>query len=128
MQETDLKVGAILVNSMRQFTKIISIRKGIYGLSGWSSRANAEKATVAHKFVNVYGLKNGGVRVVKGSSKGSANAPAETSGDEATNKPTKAEINKLSADEAKALLKKETGEDVETGKAAKERLVTHFEL
>jgi len=128
MRETDLKVGAIIENSVRQFTKIISIRKGIYGLSGWTNRANAEKATVAHKFVNIYGLRNGGIQVVKGSSKGSANAPAETKGDKATNKPTKAEITKLSADDAKALLKKETGTEVDTGKEAKERLVTHFEL
>ena len=63
----DFKVGAILENSVRQFAKIIAVREGnIYGLSGWTTRESAEKATVAHKFVNSYGLEYAGARVVKG--------------------------------------------------------------
>lgn len=129
MSNTDYKVGAILKNSINQFTKIISVRRGIYGISGWTNQKNAEKATVVAKHVNVYGLQYANARVVsgKGKSKSESNAP-ETGDASNSDAPTKASINALSADDAKALLKKETGDEVGTGKEAKERLVTHFGL
>lgn len=121
----EFKIGSVVENSMRQFTKIISYRRGIYGLSGWTSRANAEKATNAVTFVNKYGLEYAGAKTVSkgGSTKDKSNAP-EVSDDA----PTKAEITKLSADEAKALHKKVVGSEVETGKAAKDGLVAFYKL
>jgi len=83
MSESIYAVGQILVNDLRQFTKIISLKNGVYGLSGWTSKENAEKATVAHKFVNVYGLKYANLRVVSAGPKVKATAPAETSGSKA---------------------------------------------
>ena len=74
------KVGTILENSLRQFTKVISVRRGVYGISGWSARKSAEKATVATKFVNRYGLKFAGAKVVtKGGSAKKSTAKASTS-------------------------------------------------
>lgn len=46
----------ILENAVGQFTKIISVRNGVYGLSGWTTRANADKATAPAIHRNKYGL------------------------------------------------------------------------
>ena len=79
MSESIYAVGQILVNDLRQFAKVISCKNGVYGLSGWSSKENAEKATVAHKFVNVYGLQYANLRVVSTETKAKASAPAKAS-------------------------------------------------
>lgn len=73
--KTDFKIGALLENSIGQFTKIINVRNGVYGLGGWATRANAEKQTVAHIHLNGYGLRINGIKVVSG--KGGKAAPAE---------------------------------------------------
>jgi hypothetical protein len=125
----EFKVGQIIENSLRQFTKIISVRNGIYGISGWASRESAEKATVAHKFVNKYGLAYANAVIVKGS-KASVSKPTETdeSSEPATDKLSKSAINKLNAADAKALAEKE-GLSIEgNAKDVKERLCAHFGL
>ena len=61
----NVKVGTILENSIRQFAKVISSKNGMYGLSHWGTREQAMKSTVAFKFLNVYGLQSGNVRIVK---------------------------------------------------------------
>lgn len=129
MSQKEFKVGQIIKNSLNQYTKIISHNRGVYGLSGWTNQKSAEKATVAVKYVNKYGLQYANAMVVSGKGKGKSesNAP-DTDNASNSDAPTKASIAKLSADEAKDLLKKETGDEVETGKEAKERLVTHFGL
>jgi hypothetical protein len=71
------KVGSILENSIRQFTKIITAKNGIYGLSGWMSREHAEKATVVRQRMNKYGLQYACVRIVTGSVERAA--PSRTS-------------------------------------------------
>lgn len=63
MSKKEFAVGDILINSLKQFTKIISIKNGIYGLAGWTTKDSAEKSTVATKFVNSYGLEYAGVEV-----------------------------------------------------------------
>lgn len=77
MSEIKVKVGNLLENSMRQFAKVISVKNGVYGISGWTTRVSAEKATVVAKRINKYGLINGNVRVTKGGDASSANAPAD---------------------------------------------------
>lgn len=72
----EYKVGDILENSIRQFAKVISIKNGIYGLSGWTSKENAEKATVAYKYVNGYGLSYAGVKLISSGSSKKTEAPS----------------------------------------------------
>jgi len=91
------KVGQILENSVRQFTKIISIKNGVYGLSGWSTKDAATKATVAFQHVNGYGLKYAGARVV-----GGKETPAPTTEDDSP-KYTKASLKALGKDGLTAL-------------------------
>lgn len=70
--DNKFKVGMILENPIRQFSKIISHKNGVYGLSEWSNRINAEKATVAYIHLNIYGLQYANVRIIevkKGKSK-----------------------------------------------------------
>lgn len=127
MSNRNVKIGTLLVNSAGQYTKVITHKRGLYGLSGWGTEKNAKEATVARVFLNRFGLSFGGARPVKGTPASVANAPATNEGGTA-NTPTKASIKKLSADEAKDFLKQETGEEVETGKEAKEKLEIHFGL
>jgi hypothetical protein len=70
------KVGSILENSIRQFTKVIFLKNGVYGLSGWTSREHAEKATVVRQRVNKYGLQYACVKAVTSSADKSA--PSQT--------------------------------------------------
>lgn len=93
------KLGAILENSIRQFTKVVSVRNGVYGITGWMTRQAAEKSSVAHNFVNAHGLRFAGARVV-----GEAETPtASPKGDEApkASKPKKA-ASKTTKPKAKA--------------------------
>lgn len=127
MSSPEFKVGQILENSLRQFTKIVSLRNGIYGITGWMSRDSAIKSSVAHKFVNVYGLQYAGARIVKGSK------PAETTastgnGADTGEKLSKSSINKLNGDDARALAEKEGLSSEGTVKEVKERLIAHFGL
>lgn len=79
MTNKEYKVGSVLKSSVGEFTKIISIKNGVYGLSGWTTLGNASKATVANLFVNGYGLEYAGVTVEKaGTDK--ATAPAKSAG------------------------------------------------
>lgn len=127
MTHAEFKVGQILENSLRQFTKVVSVRNGIYGITGWMSRESAEKSTVAHKFVNKYGLSYAGVKAVKGGKSKGATAPEEN-GTDSVDTPTKSSINKLVAADAKALAEKEGLSSDGTAKEVKERLITHFGL
>lgn len=58
------KVGTILKASSGEYTKIISYRNGVYGISGWASLVSAKKATVVQKSINAYGFQNANARVV----------------------------------------------------------------
>lgn len=130
MSTPTYKVGQLLENSIRQFAKIVSVKNGIYGLTGWTDRRSAEKSTVARVFVNVYGLRNASVKSYgkTESVKDTATVSKPETAKVVEEKPTKAYINKLSANDAKALCKKVTGVDAENGKVAKERLCNYYML
>jgi len=100
---TDYSVGAIVQNSLKQFAKVISIKNGLYGISGWTTLPNAEKATIIAKYVNIYGLKYAGAVVVKADSSKATHAKAEKTSSE---KFTKTQLNKMNAQEVKDLATK----------------------
>ena len=124
------KVGQILKSDSGQYTKIISVRNGVYGISGWVNEKSAKKSTIAMKHVNRHGLAN--ARLIATS--GKANAPAkkdankvvekttDTSGDsnerklEVTAKNTVAQIEK----DAKRL-------NLKTIKGTKEEMISDLE-
>lgn len=93
-------LGTILVNKLGEYTKVISLRNGIYGITGWvKKQKQAEKATVATKFVNKFGLKYAGASIIK-KGKVSKEAPKETepkSGDDDVLDLTKAKGDDLKA-------------------------------
>jgi hypothetical protein len=124
----NFKVGDLLINTVGQFTRIISVQANRFGLSGWTTRVNAEKANVATKFVNIYGLEAAQVRVVgKGTSKKTEDSASEEKGSD-DNKPTKASLNKLNA-KAVSELTESLGIEVASTRAENlEKLYTHFEL
>ncbi len=126
MTHSIFEVGTILANSVGQFTKVISFSNGRYGLSGWvASRTNAEKATVAFKFVNTYGLDSMNVQSVKSSSKSAAPAAPKASSDA---KPTKSKLSKLSAEKVKSMTAK-LGLSTDGSKADMlKKLFAHYEL
>lgn len=76
-------VGTILENKVKQFTKVISVRNGVYGLSGWTTLKNAEKATVARLFINSNGTRHAGCKVVKAGTKTKASDTGAPSGNDA---------------------------------------------
>lgn len=90
MTDGEFKVGQVLANPLGQYTKIISVKNGIYGHCGWTSRKAAEKATVAHKFVNKFGLRNANARAVSKSSASSSPATGKTGAKSAAPKKTAA--------------------------------------
>jgi hypothetical protein len=124
----NFKVGDLLINTVGQFTRIISVQANRFGLSGWTTRVNAEKANVATKFVNIYGLEAAQVRVVgKGTSKKTEDSASEEKGSD-DNKPTKTSLNKLNA-KAVSELTESLGIEVASTRAENlEKLYTHFEL
>ena len=126
MSKPEFKVGQIIENSLRQFTKIVSVRNGIYGLTGWQSRESAEKSNVAHNFVNVYGLRYAGARIVKGGT--ASNAPETEGSTDATEKPSKSSINKLNAADARAFAEKEGLSTEGNAKDVKDRIIAHLGL
>lgn len=106
MSKLKITVGAILENRLRQFCKVISVRNGVYGLSGWTTRAHAEKATITQVHLNVYGLRNASVKVVSGSSESEPtqeSAPETEETEVAEEGLSEKELNKLSADDLKEL-------------------------
>lgn len=125
MSDRSLKVGDVVVNEVRQYAKILSFSNGVYGLSGWTTLGNAEKATVVQKFLNTYGVSQANLRLVKGAVEDDAPASFDDSTGE---KPTKSALKKLSADAVKELAVK-LGLDAEGNKTnVLEKLYTHYEL
>ena len=98
MSEIIYKVGDIIVNEVRQFAKIISLKNGVYGLSNWGTQGNAEKASVAFVRINTYGLSTANLKVVKSNSTVSAKKP--------TSKPASAKAKAEAKAKAKAKAKK----------------------
>ncbi len=129
MSETIYKVGQILENSMRQFTKVISVKNGIYGISGWMALEHAKKSVVATNFVNIYGLTYANARVV-GGGKSAKPAPAAAGSDTTAtkDKPTKSQLSKLNAESRRALAEKLGLSTEGTSAEVLERLCSHYEL
>lgn len=129
MSKVVYKVGDLLLNSVGQYTRIISIHANRFGLSGWTTKVNAEKANVATKFVNIYGLEAAQVKVVgKGTSKKSDDSASEDETGSDDKKPTKASLNKLNAQAVKDLAGSLGIDNEGTRAVVLERLYTHFEL
>lgn len=81
-----IKIGTILEDtSSGQFTKVINLRNGVYGLGGWVTRKSAEKQTVNTIHMNGRAIRlNAAIKVhgAKASEKvapagSDASAPAE---------------------------------------------------
>lgn len=54
-----IKIGSVIEDtSSGQFSKVINVRNGIYGLGGWTSRKSAEKQSVATIHMNGRALRN----------------------------------------------------------------------
>ena len=97
-------VGTILTNKLGEFTKVISLRNGIYGITGWvKKQKKAEEATVATKFVNKFGLKYAGVSIIK-KGKVSKEAPKETEPE--TGDDDELDLTKAKGDDLKAYAEK----------------------
>lgn len=104
MSQSAYKVGTILSNKLGEFTKIISLKNGVYGITGWVRRqGDANKATVATKFINRFGLKYAGVKIVKAGSK-VEDAPSETD-ETAENGDGVIDLTKAKGDDLKAYAK-----------------------
>lgn len=72
-----LKIGSILETPTGEFAKVINVRNGVYGLSGWTNRKNAERATVAHVHMNGRAIRNNSdIKVMSATS--SKAAPAKS--------------------------------------------------
>ena len=102
------KVGDILINDLNQFTKIISLKNGKYGLSGWSARSSAEQSNVARQYLNIHGLQSANLRVVSSASKVKSapdNTLGKTAKEIAAEKKALKEAEKKAKAEAKALAK-----------------------
>lgn len=99
----DIKVGTILENSVREFTKVLVIKGGMYGITGWSNLKGTKDADVVVTYLNSFGLEACEVKIVKGDKPVVANAPATTENAPEGDKPTKTSLGKLSAEEVKAL-------------------------
>lgn len=82
MSKLVYKIGDILVNELRQCAKIINVKNGIYGLSGWTTQGNAAKAKIAEKHLNIYGLEYLNYKVIKSGPKAKTTAPEVAEGDE----------------------------------------------
>lgn len=119
----DIKVGTILENSIREFTKVLVVKDGMYGITGWSNLKGTKDAKVVVTYLNAFGLESAEVKIVKGDKPVVANAPA-TTGDA----PTKASLGKLSAEEVKALAVELKLDAEGTKPEILERLFTHYGL
>lgn len=118
--ESELVVGAVLENSLRQFSKIISVKDGVYLLSGWTTKEHAEKATVGYTRMNIFGLQNAGFKIASTPKKlKRANAPASSSDD----KLSKGDLEKLSAKDVKAYAESINVDNSGTKKEVIERII-----
>jgi hypothetical protein len=116
----ELVVGAILENHLRQYAKIISVKDGVYLLSGWTTRENADKANVGYTRMNIFGLQNAGFKVVSSPKKSAkANAPASSKDD----KLSKDDLEKLSAKDVKAYAESIGVDNSGTKKSIIERII-----
>jgi hypothetical protein len=114
MSEVIFKEGTILENEIRQFTKVISFKNGVYALSGWMTRENAMKSTVAKVFLNIYGARHANLRAVRVASKDKESTTTKSevttssvsSNGSKTTKYSKADLKKLDAKGLKALAEK----------------------
>lgn len=120
-------VGTILKNSAGQFTKILEIREGRYGICGWTTLKGAQESEVVTLFLNEFGIEACEPEVVEA---GSVESDDTASDDNADAKPTKSKLKKLSEDDLKALAVEKGIEIVEddTKSSILEKLYTHFEL
>ena len=121
------KVGQVIESSNRQYAKIISILNGRYGLSGFTSLANAKKANVAIDFFNEYGMEANAFKIVGKASTETEDSDLSDSGD-TTEKPSKSSLNKLNAQAVKELAEKLVIDSTGTRADVLERLFAHFEL
>lgn len=113
-------------NSIREFTKVLVIKDGLFGISGWTNLKNAKESKVVVTYVNSFGLESAEVKIVKGGDKeDSSNAPGD---DTKSETPNKSSLAKLSAEEVKA--KADELGLVSTGTKAEtlELLYTHYGL
>lgn len=102
MSSKTYKAGTILSNKLKEFTKVISEKNGIYGISGWVRReSDAKKATVATKFINKFGLKYAGVKIVKAGSK-TEDAPSDVEETAENGDENVIDLTKAKGDELKA--------------------------
>lgn len=100
-----LEVGAIIENHVRQYAKVISVKNGVYGLSDWMTRDNAEKATIAVRHINVYGMQYAGIKVVsavKASKPSAKSVPSDEAGKPTAAKTAKPKSAKTGTGKAKA--------------------------
>lgn len=119
----DIKVGTILENSIREFTKVLVIKDGMYGITGWSNLKGTKDSKVVVTYLNSFGIESTGATIVKGDKPVVANAPAPTS-----DAPTKTSLGKLSAEEVKALAVELKLDAEGTKPEILERLFTHYGL
>lgn len=136
---SEFTIGQILKNSSGEFTKIISHKRGIYGISGWGSLVTAEKATVARQFINKYGLKYAEVKIVKSSTPAKKVEEVQKAEDvdltdeEIENlpieKPTKSKLSVMTVDDLRGMA---MALEIDTTDLKKkdilEKLYTHFGL
>lgn len=133
----DIKVGTILENTIREFTKVISVKGGMFGLTGWnSSRKDVEKSTVITIVLNAFGIEATEAKIVGQVGKVKAEEPKDASVDPNASTepkedellPTKASLTKLSAEAVKALaIELKLNAEGNKGDVL-ERLFTHYEL
>lgn len=87
--------GDILQIPEGKFTKVIYVKNGVYGISGWTfSRRGAEKGNTAFKRINKFGMRNLGAKKV------SSDEPVEKDEmPEREDKYTKSQLNGMLKDE-----------------------------
>lgn len=124
----DIKVGTILENSIREFTKVLVIKDGMFGITGWSNLKGTKDSKVVVTYLNSFGIESTGAKIVKGDKPVVANAPATTGNAPEGDKPTKASLGKLSAEEVKALAVELKLDAEGTKPEILERLFTHYGL
>lgn len=71
----NFKVGEILVNSLGEYTKVITAGDDVYGISGWTPLKVAQKAKVAETTINIYGLEATGAKSYRGTAPKAETAP-----------------------------------------------------
>lgn len=102
----DYPIGSIVRCDAGTYTKIISEKNGVYGISGWASKRAAEKANIARKFINVHGLKYAGGRIDSEGevSENQAAAPADSDDEQ---EYTRTQLRKMATDKLYPLAESE---------------------